>query len=84
MHWRAVTALVSALVEEQRIEGDRVEAIIDTATYVDLGVCGPFYLLDDHHSVGSWSLSAFRHFCLMPSAAVSSIAIKDYDKSTAL
>ena len=28
-HWRAVTALASALVEDRRIEGDRVEAIID-------------------------------------------------------
>ena len=37
-HWRAVTALASALVEDRRIEGDRVEAIthaarVETAAY---------------------------------------------------
>lgn len=30
-NWCAVTALASALVEDRRIEGDRVEAIIDAA-----------------------------------------------------
>ena len=30
-HWRAVEALASALVEDRRTEGKRVEAIIDAA-----------------------------------------------------
>jgi hypothetical protein len=30
-HWPAVEALASALVEDRRIEGDRVERIIDAA-----------------------------------------------------